>query len=216
MIEQLGDSVPVFFDSIRNDHARADSPFQRLVFVLATSALRGLGSESGSRPPSGRPSAGRSRSPGTPRREERIRYFDVKHVKAELTLATKQKEVRGTVTHTLSPLHPYLTRVELDCGPELKVTKVTKRAKGEGPRRVLVRHGRRQAHRHPRQSPWPGRDPRPGDRVLGIAHEGAAIRPRRPGLSRKGRSRSGPRARPRIRTTGFPATTTPTSARPPR
>ena len=55
--------------------------------------------------------------PGAPRQEERIRYFDVKHVKAELTLATKQKEVRGTVTHTLSPLHPYLTRVELDCAP---------------------------------------------------------------------------------------------------
>ena len=71
--------------------------------------------------------------PGTPRREERIRYFDVQHVKAELTLATRQKEVRGTVTHTLSPLHPFLTKVELDCAPELKVAKVTKRAKGEGP-----------------------------------------------------------------------------------
>ena len=68
--------------------------------------------------------------PGAPRQEERIRYFDIKHIKAELTLATKQKEVRGTVTHTLSPLHPYLTRIELDCGPELEVTKVTKRAEG--------------------------------------------------------------------------------------
>ena len=45
---------------------------------------------------------------------------------------TKKKEVRGTVTHTLSPLHPFLTRVELDCAPELKVTKVTKAAKGSG------------------------------------------------------------------------------------
>lgn len=71
--------------------------------------------------------------PGTPRQEERIRYFDVKHVKAELTLASKQREVRGTVTHTLSPLHPYLTRVELDCGPELKVSKVIRRLKGAGP-----------------------------------------------------------------------------------
>lgn len=51
---------------------------------------------------------------GTPRQEERIRYVDIKHIKAELTLATQKKEVRGTVTHTLSPLHPYLTRVELD------------------------------------------------------------------------------------------------------
>src|SRR5262245_15988119 len=64
--------------------------------------------------------------PGTPRREERIRYFDVKHIKAELSLATKQKEIRGTVTHSLSPLHPFLTRIELDCAPELKVTRVTK------------------------------------------------------------------------------------------
>ena len=66
---------------------------------------------------------------GTPRQEERIRYVDVKHIKAELTLATQKKEVRGTVTHTLSPLHPYLTKVELDCAPELKVTKVTESAK---------------------------------------------------------------------------------------
>ena len=71
--------------------------------------------------------------PGTPRRDERIRYFDVKHTKAELTLATKRQEVRGTVTHTLSPLHPFLSRIELDCAPELKVTKVTKLAKGANP-----------------------------------------------------------------------------------
>jgi aminopeptidase N len=68
--------------------------------------------------------------PGAPRQQERIRYFDVKHVRAELTLDTKQKEVRGTVTHTLSPLHPYLKQIELDCGPELKVAKVTKSMKG--------------------------------------------------------------------------------------
>ena len=66
--------------------------------------------------------------PGTPRREERIRYVDIKHIKAELTLDAKQKQVRGTVTHTLSPLHPYLTHVEFDCAPELKVNKVTKAA----------------------------------------------------------------------------------------
>src|SRR5262249_22280408 len=62
-----------------------------------------------------------------------IRYFDVKHVKAELTLAARQKQVRGTVTHTLSPLHPFLTRIELDCAPELKVTKVSKQSKGGSP-----------------------------------------------------------------------------------
>jgi aminopeptidase N len=63
--------------------------------------------------------------PGTPRREERIRYVDVKHVKAELTLDATKKQIRGTVTHTVSPLHPYLTQIELDCAPELKVSKVT-------------------------------------------------------------------------------------------
>ena len=45
---------------------------------------------------------------GTPRQTERIRFFDVKHIKAELTIDTKKREVRGMVTHTLTPLHPYL------------------------------------------------------------------------------------------------------------
>ncbi len=64
---------------------------------------------------------------GTPRRIERIRFFDVKHIKAELTIDTRKREVRGVVTHSLSPLHPYLTRIELDCGPKLRVSKVTDR-----------------------------------------------------------------------------------------
>jgi aminopeptidase N len=103
-------------------------------FLLVTSLLSGAAwaqnpGAGGQPAPRRRPFA----KPGAPRQEERIRYFDVKHVKAELTLATKQKEVRGTVTHTLSPLHPYLTRVELDCAPELKVTKVTKSAEGRSP-----------------------------------------------------------------------------------
>ena len=62
---------------------------------------------------------------GTPRRTERIRFFDVKHIKAELTIDTRKREVRGLVTHSLSPLHPYLTHVELDCGPRLRIKKVT-------------------------------------------------------------------------------------------
>ena len=62
---------------------------------------------------------------GTPRRTERIRFFDVKHIKAELTIDTRKREVRGVVTHSISPLHPYLTHVELDCGSRLKVAKVT-------------------------------------------------------------------------------------------
>ena len=118
---------------------------------------------------SGRPFA----KPGTPRREERIRYFDVKHIKAELTLATKQKEIRGTVTHSLSPLHPFLTRIELDCAPELKVTKVTKLVKGGSPvtcsfvatdGKLIVTLDK--AH-------GPGDTTRPGDRVFRIARRKA-------------------------------------------
>jgi aminopeptidase N len=66
---------------------------------------------------------------GTPPRTERIRFFDVKHIKAELTVDTRTREVRGRVTHTLSPLHPYLREVDLDCGPELVVTGVALGAK---------------------------------------------------------------------------------------
>ena len=153
--------------------------------------------------------------PDAPRQEERIRYFDVKHVKAELTLATKQKEVRGTVTHTLSPLHPYLTRLELDCAPELKVTKVTKSAKVEAPSRVSSRLATASSlspstkpMARPTPSTWrsitPAR-PRKGY---------SSSWPTRP--IPKSRWRSGRRGSPRTHTTGFPATTTPTSAPRPR
>ncbi len=63
--------------------------------------------------------------PGTPRQPERIRFVDVKHIKADITLDSKNRAVSGTVTHTLSPLHPYLKQIDLDCGSKLKVTKVT-------------------------------------------------------------------------------------------
>ncbi len=43
----------------------------------------------------------------------------------ELTLDAKKQEIHGTVTHTMTPLHPYLTSLELDCGPRLKVSRVT-------------------------------------------------------------------------------------------
>ncbi|MHB1559562.1 MAG: M1 family aminopeptidase [Isosphaeraceae bacterium] len=62
---------------------------------------------------------------GTPRKPGRLRTADVKHIKAELTVDTKKSEVRGTVTHTITPLHPDFERLVLDCGPKLKVAKVT-------------------------------------------------------------------------------------------
>src|SRR5262249_52247819 len=62
--------------------------------------------------------------PGTPRKPERIRFVDVQHIKAELTLDVKKREVRGTVTHTLRPLHPFLKTVELDCGKGLEIKRI--------------------------------------------------------------------------------------------
>ena len=61
----------------------------------------------------------------TPRQAERIRFFDVKHIKAELAVDTKNHKISGIVTHSISPLHPFLSQLELDCGPELRVSKVT-------------------------------------------------------------------------------------------
>jgi aminopeptidase N len=62
--------------------------------------------------------------PGTRRQVERVRTFDVRHIKGELTLDTKKSEIRGTVTHTIAPLHPGLESLALDCGAELKVSRV--------------------------------------------------------------------------------------------
>ena len=68
--------------------------------------------------------------PDTPRQTERIRTFDVKHIRAEIRLDTKGAEIRGTVTHTITPLHASLATVTLDCAAELKVSKVTAGLKG--------------------------------------------------------------------------------------
>ncbi len=63
--------------------------------------------------------------PGALRQTGRIREYDVKHIKAELTLDVDKKEVRGKVVHTAAPLHPFLTRVELDRGRNLKIESAT-------------------------------------------------------------------------------------------
>jgi aminopeptidase N len=94
--------------------------------ILAVSAPGSIGraqdANSADRAAQSRPSFA---NPGTPRQTERIRFFDVKHIKAELTVDIKNRELRGMVTHTISPLHPFLTQIELDCGQKLKVAKVT-------------------------------------------------------------------------------------------
>ena len=77
---------------------------------------------------------------GTPRKSERIRFFDVKHIKVELAVDTANHKVSGVVTHTISPLHPFLTQVELDCGPDLKIRNVTAGA-GAAPCTFKVANG---------------------------------------------------------------------------
>jgi aminopeptidase N len=62
--------------------------------------------------------------PGAARQAERVRTFDVKHIKGDLTLEIKKSEIRGTATHTITPLHPGLDSVTLDCGADLKVSRV--------------------------------------------------------------------------------------------
>jgi aminopeptidase N len=62
--------------------------------------------------------------PGATKQAERVRTFDVKHIKGDLTFDIKKSEIRGAVTHTIAPLHPGLDSVTLDCGSDLKVSKV--------------------------------------------------------------------------------------------
>jgi aminopeptidase N len=100
-----------------------------LVWAACSPAATTLAQEAGtspSSPPARRPFA----KPETPRRTERIRFVDIKHIKAELSVDARKREIRGVVTHTLSPLHPYFTQLELDCGEKLKVSKVTVGAQG--------------------------------------------------------------------------------------
>ena len=151
---------------------------------------------------------------GTPRQTERIRFFDVKHIKAELTSTPQKHKISGVVTHTLSPLHPYLTQVELDCGPELKVTKVTA---GRPVDTLQVRDEATASLSITLDKAYG-----PDDTIdLAIEYSGspdarALFRRRRQRRIPRSRCRSGPRARPRTRATGSPATTIPTSAPPAR
>ncbi len=89
--------------------------------VAIAGDVRAQATGSTSAPPARRPFA----RPGTPRKAERLRFVDVRHIKAELTLDVKNREVRGTVTHTVRPMHPSLKTVELDCGRDLKVSRIT-------------------------------------------------------------------------------------------
>jgi len=111
------------------------SQIRRLILVFSLVAIWFTTSARGQLPPptaspspaatAARPARQPFSKPDTPPRTDRIREVDFKHLKAELTIDPKKREVRGTVTHTLTPLHPYLTRFGLDCGPDLKVSEVS-------------------------------------------------------------------------------------------
>ncbi|APW62026.1 M1 family aminopeptidase [Paludisphaera borealis] len=82
--------------------------------------------ESSAQQPTGRSEGRRPfAKPGAAKRTERIRTFDVKHIKAELTLDAAEKQVRGKVTHTLTAIDPNLSKVVLDCGPDIKIASAT-------------------------------------------------------------------------------------------
>ncbi len=100
------------------------------IFALLLAAAVALGPE---RAASAQTAGGATTAPprrpfakaGTPRKPGRLRTADFKHIKVELTIDAKRSEVRGTVTHTITPLHPDFERLVLDCGPKLKVAKIT-------------------------------------------------------------------------------------------
>ena len=169
--------------STRNHHVEADSPHRRRAHPRIRPAIardaRAQGAGRGPRRPA---AGGRSPSPGRPGKPERIRFVDVKHIKAELTLDTKKREVRGTVTHTLRPLHPYLKTVELDCGRSSRSTQVT-----VGPKAGPVHlHAARATRCRSRSTSPTGPAIRSTWRSSTPARPTAApLRPARPGLPRE-------------------------------
>ena len=126
----------------------------------------------------------------------------------------QKKEVHGTVTHTLTPLHPYLTTIDLDCGPKLKVSQghgrpASGRVQVHEPRERSCRSRSTSLMGPMTRSTW--RSPTPATPEAGLHFVAAG-----PGISRASRQRSGHRARPRTTTTGSPATIIPTTASRPR
>jgi aminopeptidase N len=104
---------------------------QWLVRGLAVVLVLGFATELQAQNPGARGQRQAFAKEGTPKRGERLRTFDVQHIKAELTLDLEKRAVRGKVTHTITPLHPNMTTLDLDCGSALKVAAVVVGAKAE-------------------------------------------------------------------------------------
>ena len=155
---------------------------------------------------------GHSPSRGRPGSPSESATFDVKHIKAELTLDPQEREVRGTVTHTLTPLHPYLNRSTSTADPSSRSPRSPSVQAAQTctsrPRASKLSITLDRAYGPTIPSTWrsntPG-SPEPGS---------TSCMPTRP-IPRSPWP-SGPRARPRTRTTGSPATTIRTIGPPPR
>ncbi len=79
--------------------------------------------------------------PGAPRQAERIRTFDVRHVRGDLAVDLAKEEIKGVVTHSVAAIVPGLDALTLDCGAELAVSKVTAGPKGSARDCKFAREG---------------------------------------------------------------------------
>ncbi len=187
----------------------------RLVIAACGRRHQRVGSGYGFRRRRRRPRDNRSPNPDTPRRTERIRFVDIKHIKAELTVdAQEARRFTASVTHTLEPIAPlsHTARARL-------------RTEAQGEQGHRRRHERSlAASSRPRTKSCRSRSIKPMGpttpstwrSVLGLARSRALLRLARAAYPEKTPRRSGPRARRKTRTTGFRATTIPTSAPPAR
>ena len=100
---------------------RPPSLLALIMILLTVGSSSALGQPSLNAPPDRKPFG----KPGTAPQAERVRTFDVRHLKLELTIDTKKSAISGTVTQTIVPFHPGFETVTLDCGADLKVSKVT-------------------------------------------------------------------------------------------
>ena len=95
------------------------NPFRRIC-IGAWILVAGVAIADDAQAPPGRPRrprrGGRSPSPARPAQPERIRVRRRQAHQGRADARRQEAEVRGTVTHTLTPLHPFLTRSSSTAG----------------------------------------------------------------------------------------------------